>query len=95
MTSLSQWTPSSTRVAATATAIPTPSPASAIRVRRERPRPSSSAAQAKNAAAQDEWPLGNDGPSVSAIGLSSGRTRSARCLIVVVMSPLPATTTRT
>ena len=32
---------------------------------------------------------------VSAIGLSSGRTRSARCLIVVVMMPLPATTTRT
>ena len=75
--------------------MPAPSPASTIRVRRERPRPSSSAAHAKNAAAQEECPLGNDGPSVSAIGLSSGRTRSARCLIVVVISPLPATTTKT
>ena len=47
---------------------------------------------AKNAADQDECPLGNDGPSVSAIGLSSGRTRSARFLIEVVRIPLPATT---
>ena len=47
---------------------------------------------AKNAADQDEWPLGNDGPSVSAIGLSVGRARSASSLTVVVISPLPATT---
>ena len=56
-------------------------------------RASTSAAAAKNAADHDECPLGNDGPSASAAGLNDGRTRSARCLIVVVMSPLPATTT--
>ena len=59
-----------------------------------RPRLSSSAAAAKNATDQDECPLGNDGPSVSAIGLSVGRTRSTRCLTVVVRMPFPATTTK-
>ena len=51
-------------------------PPMAARTARPRPRVSSSAAAAKKAADHDEWPLGNDGPSVSAIGLSAGRTRS-------------------
>ena len=63
-----------------------------VRARRLRPRVASSAVAAKNAADQDEWPLGNDGPSVSAIGLSVGRARSASSLTVVVTTPLPATT---
>jgi len=38
------------------------------RARRLRPPVASSAVAAANAADEDEWPLGNDGPSVSAIG---------------------------
>ena len=86
--------PSSTRLPATVRASPAATPAIAARAPRPRPRPSRSAAAAKNAADHDEWPLGNDGPSVSAIGFSAGRTRSARFLIVVVRIPFPATTTR-
>ena len=72
---------------------PAATPASTTRARRLACRARTSAAAAKNAADHDECPLGNDGPSASATGLNDGRTRSARCLIVVVMSPLPATTT--
>ena len=90
ITSLSQCTSSSTRLPATMTTSQAATPAMAARTTRPRPRVSSSAAAAKKAADHDEWPLGNDGPSVSAIGFSAGRTRSASSLTVVVRMPFPA-----
>jgi hypothetical protein len=92
ITSLSQCTSRSTRLPATITARPAATPASAARVGPPRPRLSRSAAAAKKAADHDEWPLGKDGPSVSAIGFSAGRARSAMPLMVVVRMPFPATT---
>ena len=72
MTSLSQCTSSSTRLAATATAIPAATPASAARVARAALAAEDERGGGQNAAASEEWPLGNDGPSVAAIGLSVG-----------------------
>ena len=46
--------------------MPMAAAARAVLVPALRRRPTSSASAAKNAAAVDEWPLGNDGPSVAA-----------------------------
>ena len=93
ITSDSQCRSSSTRLQATATASATAVPASLARVRRLRRRARISAAAAKNAAAVDEWPLGNDGPSVTAAGLSVGRARSTTPLMRLVMRLSPSVTT--
>ena len=59
---------------------------------RERPRPSTRANAAKHAAAPVVWPLGNDGPSVCAIGLAVGRMRSTSSLIWVLINVCPTQT---
>ena len=58
-----------------------------------RRRPASSASAAKNAAAVDECPLGNDGPSVAATGSIVGRARATISLTVFVTSESPRVTT--
>ncbi len=82
-----------TRLHATATAMPTAAAARAARVPALRRRPASSASAAKNAAAVDEWPLGNDGPSVAATGSIAGRARSIAALTAFVASESPIVTT--
>ncbi len=69
--------------------MPTATPASTARVSAERRRPASSASAAKNAAAVEECPLGNDGPRVAATGSIVGRARSKIALIVLVTSESP------
>src|SRR5262245_37789852 len=84
ITSLSQGTSRTPRLSATATAIPTAPPASAGHARGPPQRPATNAKAAHEAAAVELWPLGNEGPSVAAIGSIAGRARSTTSLIAQV-----------
>src|SRR4029453_3297644 len=92
ITSVSQWTPSSTREAATATVIRAAPAASQAFTRRGRPRPTTSTTAAQVAAAAAGWPGGEEKPLAEARWGTGGRARSTSSLTVLAIRFWPTTT---